>query len=434
MLRAGQVGLRARDEADVAVLHAELYEDIATRVRADSRPWRPIPANSAASPYAVSEPRDDHAVFSVVELAGGELAGEALLWAIDLHNRTAHVGLSLRPAFRRQEMYQTDRGAPPDGQFSPGNLSCLVPGNHGRLLDARRTPVRVTAIDIHHGYFEMEILAFEDKGARWLIPLEEVTHYQFALDSVRADAVAVASMKDIIRQLDVTVEITVHEESHRESMQKIAAERVRADAWLTAHGVPDKIDVTANIASRRGSPEAVRWLADYLAECVPAGLPDMDQHLAASYISNPGSGDLVRAHLITAARLGLCGYEGKAIRDTSSLSGKWTEERRAAHIIIRTGFVQALWIRAAHPRLMIYRGIGLLGDAELEASGVALMSATLSRAVAESHFNSEPSPAAALLRGQLPIERLFMTFLETSAMNDKYLEAEAVLFGNGRLI
>jgi RimJ/RimL family protein N-acetyltransferase len=35
-----------------------------------------------------------------VELASGELAGEALLWDIDLHNRMARVGLSLRPAFR----------------------------------------------------------------------------------------------------------------------------------------------------------------------------------------------------------------------------------------------------------------------------------------------------------------------------------------------
>jgi hypothetical protein len=87
----GRPPLRARDEADVAVLHAELYEDIATRVRADSRPWRPIPAGSAASPYAVGGPRDDLAVFSVVELAGGELAGEALLWAIDLHNRMARL-------------------------------------------------------------------------------------------------------------------------------------------------------------------------------------------------------------------------------------------------------------------------------------------------------------------------------------------------------
>ena len=100
MLRVGKVGLRARDEADVAVLHAELYEDIATRAQADSRPWLPIPPGSAASPYAVTEPRDDLAFFSVVELDSGELAGEALLWAIDLHNRMAHLGLSLRPAFR----------------------------------------------------------------------------------------------------------------------------------------------------------------------------------------------------------------------------------------------------------------------------------------------------------------------------------------------
>lgn len=100
MLRAGKVGLRAREEADVAVLHTELYEDIVTHMRADSRPWRPIPAGSSASPYAISEPRDDLACFSAVELATGELAGEALLWGIDLHNRTAHLGLSLRPAFR----------------------------------------------------------------------------------------------------------------------------------------------------------------------------------------------------------------------------------------------------------------------------------------------------------------------------------------------
>ena len=107
MLRAGKVGLRARDEADVAVLHAELYEDIATRARADSRPWRPIPPGSAASPYAVTEPRDDLACFSVVELDTGELAGEALLWAIDLHNRIAHLGLSLRPAFRGRGLART---------------------------------------------------------------------------------------------------------------------------------------------------------------------------------------------------------------------------------------------------------------------------------------------------------------------------------------
>src|SRR6266480_4221841 len=100
MLRGRKIGLRARQQADVAVLHAELYEDVATRSRADSSPWRPIPAESAASPFAPAGTGDTAACFSVVELASGELAGDALLWGIDLHNRAAHVGLSLRPTFR----------------------------------------------------------------------------------------------------------------------------------------------------------------------------------------------------------------------------------------------------------------------------------------------------------------------------------------------
>src|SRR5215469_7749805 len=100
MLRGELAGLRAREEDDIAILDNELHDDVLTRVRADSRPWRPVPPGSAASGYRVAGDRDDTARFSVVELASGELAGEAIVWGIDLHNRTAHVGLSLRPAFR----------------------------------------------------------------------------------------------------------------------------------------------------------------------------------------------------------------------------------------------------------------------------------------------------------------------------------------------
>lgn len=105
MLRGELIGLRARLPQDVDVLHGELYDDVETRVRADARPWMPLPAGPA-SPYWVevrageASRADNAAIFSVVELATGELAGEALLWAIDRHNRLAHVGISLRPAFR----------------------------------------------------------------------------------------------------------------------------------------------------------------------------------------------------------------------------------------------------------------------------------------------------------------------------------------------
>jgi RimJ/RimL family protein N-acetyltransferase len=98
VLRGERVGLRARQEQDVAVLHAELYDDVATAMRADSRPWRPAPLGS--SPYAVGEPSDTSAVFSVIELSSDELLGDAVLWGVDLHNRYGHLGLSLRPLAR----------------------------------------------------------------------------------------------------------------------------------------------------------------------------------------------------------------------------------------------------------------------------------------------------------------------------------------------
>ncbi|MEV0715929.1 GNAT family protein [Asanoa sp. NPDC050611] len=100
MLRGEKVLLRARREEDVPVLHADLYDDVEMRSRADGRPWRPIPPGSPASPFTPAPPSDQAAVFSVVRLTDDALAGEALLWGIDLHNRVAHVGLSLRPAMR----------------------------------------------------------------------------------------------------------------------------------------------------------------------------------------------------------------------------------------------------------------------------------------------------------------------------------------------
>ncbi|MFF1338534.1 GNAT family N-acetyltransferase [Streptomyces sp. NPDC058290] len=100
MIQGTLAGLRARHADDVAVLHAELYEDVATRSRAGSGPWRPITAGSGHSPFEPAAPSDDVAVFSVVDAASGSLAGDAVLWGIDAHNRSAHLGISLLPACR----------------------------------------------------------------------------------------------------------------------------------------------------------------------------------------------------------------------------------------------------------------------------------------------------------------------------------------------
>jgi len=100
MLRGEKIGLRARHETDIPILMAELYDDVPTRSAADTRPWRPITEGDPKGPYRVEDMPENAVPFSVVELATGELVGDALLWEIDTHNRSAHLGLGLRPSFR----------------------------------------------------------------------------------------------------------------------------------------------------------------------------------------------------------------------------------------------------------------------------------------------------------------------------------------------
>ncbi|WP_437111149.1 GNAT family N-acetyltransferase [Streptomyces sp. enrichment culture] len=100
MMRGEKVGLRARHSEDIPVFQAELYNDVVTRTRVDSRPWVPVPQGTEKTPNAAGAQVESATPFSVVELETGELAGEAGLWGIDTHNRLARLGISLRPAFR----------------------------------------------------------------------------------------------------------------------------------------------------------------------------------------------------------------------------------------------------------------------------------------------------------------------------------------------
>ena len=104
MLRGELTGLRALTDADIEIFETELLTDVETRIRATGRPWLPVAPGAPDSPYRQAEDRNAVIRFSVVELATGELAGEGLLWGIDLHNRNAHLGVSLRPAFRGKHL------------------------------------------------------------------------------------------------------------------------------------------------------------------------------------------------------------------------------------------------------------------------------------------------------------------------------------------
>jgi RimJ/RimL family protein N-acetyltransferase len=102
MLRGELVGLRAVTAEDAAVFESELFGDVQLWMISAGGPWVPKSADGTQARYE-SKSRDDDPTkvhFAVEEQATGELAGRAMLWGIDTHNRFAHLGFTLRSAYR----------------------------------------------------------------------------------------------------------------------------------------------------------------------------------------------------------------------------------------------------------------------------------------------------------------------------------------------
>ncbi|HEX5118230.1 MAG TPA: GNAT family protein [Pseudonocardiaceae bacterium] len=161
-LHGSLVRLRARHEADVPVLDAELHDDVAGNARGSRRAWRPISPGAQASMNRVAEPTERAAPFSVVTLAADELAGEASLWDIDTHHRSAHIGMALRPAYR-------GKGLATDVVRVLCHYGFVVLGlhrlqvdtlidNHAMIATAERVGFRREAVNRHAGWVMGEFL------------------------------------------------------------------------------------------------------------------------------------------------------------------------------------------------------------------------------------------------------------------------------------
>lgn len=317
-------------------------------------------------------------------------------------------------------VYEHDPDAAPDEDFEPGEPAHAVAGNEGRMLDPRRTPVAVVGVRPETGFVVLEVRAFEDEGARWEIELERLDRFQFARGSSRAAGADLAELVDATRRFDRPLEIDVDPSARERTDKRLRATRADARAWLAGHAV--EID----LSSRTGDASTWALLSAFLGE---RGLLELERAFAERYVSNPGAGELVKGHAIVLAELGLAPYAGKVVRDPGLFDGDWSKERRAAHLLARLAFVSELFRAAGHETVTVWRGLS--SERALEPPGPrTFVSATFSREVAESHFaGNERTVAAVLERHVVPVERLFMTYVETEEMNRRFLEAEAVLIG-----
>lgn len=321
-----------------------------------------------------------------------------------------------------EPIHEYDPDQAPDSDFAPGELHHLVPGNRGRMLDPRRTPVAIGRVDPDLGTFEIEVLAFEDRGARWRIEVERVSTFQFPLDAPHADVALLAALAAAVARFDHSLDIPIDPRARARTRARLRdAER----AAVSALGEAPRIDLD----TRLGDASIQRALHGHLAALA---LTDIEAGFAECYASNPSSGELVKGHEIVIARLGLVPYHGKVARDPSLFGDGWSEEQRAEHVVARLGFVRAMLRAAGHDRVWLYRGLSAEGPLRAPPART-FVSTTFDRAVAESIASGGPATVVSTLIGQLvPVERVFMTFIETVELNCVYHEAEAILLADRR--
>jgi hypothetical protein len=326
-------------------------------------------------------------------------------------------------------VYEFDPAPAPDAEYVAGTLDLLVAGNRGRLLDARRTPVLVTAVSPETGAFEIEVRAFEDAGARWELGLEEVTRFQFDRDGAVATPEEVARLARARQRFEVELVIETDPAACARTADAIASERRSVREALAGAEFLRELDLDTLVRAREAHSGTTALIAELLTD---RELGDLDEHFAVTFVSNPRSGELVKGHAVVLAELGVCRYEGPIIRDRRVFE-TWPKDVRAKHIIFRLALMRELYSALGAGAPTLFRAASHAGPIP-PSPPRSFVSATFSREVAEDHFaGGARTTSAVIWRQRTPTERLFMSFLETAALNRQFREAEAILVaGAGR--
>lgn len=109
-------------------------------------------------------------------------------------------------------------------------------------------------------------------------------------------------------------------------------------------------------------------------------------------------------------------------------------ERRREHVIRRLAFVRAFYAEAGVASVVLYLGIHGAG-LPTRPRNRTFVSATTNPAIAESlaclrelsNDNNPGRKVGVIMSQDIPMDRMFMTYMETRRMNDPYVESEAVL-------
>ena len=122
-------------------------------------------------------------------------------------------------------VYAVSPGPICDVGFVGGELGHLVPGNQGRMLDPRRTPLEVTEVNSARGSFVVRVCAFEDTGAQWELPLSGVGVLQFPAGARCASDREVARLRKALERFDRELVLEPGPEARKACLASLARRR-----------------------------------------------------------------------------------------------------------------------------------------------------------------------------------------------------------------
>jgi len=328
-------------------------------------------------------------------------------------------------------IHQSNPDRRPDDNFLPGEIALLVPGNRCRLLDGRRTPGVIEAYHPESATFTWRITDYEDEGNAWSLPAEDIKKFQFEEGSRR---LAPEEVRDIMGRVEVFQEPLIIEadpKTRAVTERAIIYLKGGALAWLKQHSQFFEKDPSLDFDSRKGSPELAQDLLHYMED---HELRDLEFRTAENVVLNPHSGELVKGMLIVFAELGLVDYRGTIPRTDDIFQWEMSKDARKKYLAHRLAFMGAVFQLLGIDEVVLYRGMST--ETAWEKKRRSFLSCTFNLAVARAFAEFERGNKyrhAYLAKTTVPVDRLWMTYLETAAMNRQYHEAEALVLQRGDL-
>jgi len=323
-------------------------------------------------------------------------------------------------------IHQSDPGRKADSFYIPGKIEYLVSGNKGRLLDGRRTPGFIEKVWPDRAMFRWKITGFEDEGKFWDLPAGFIEKFQFEPEAKKADSLTREKIEEKERIYSQPLILEVDPARREVEEKEISSRCQNAKKWLEHNSQFFSGGGRLDFSSRRGPKLLARDFQNYMKE---KNLAEIEERTAENMVLNPFSGEWIKGMAIVAAEIGLTSFRGQIPRTPDIFSGSGAREIRADYLRERSAFIRAYFSLAGWEEVPLYRGMATEGDWIKKER--AFISCTFNLEVAKSFCGLEKEnqfKQLYLVKMTVPVEKIFMSFLETDAMNRQYLEAEAQLF------